>query len=240
MRLAQSVQDPYLLLVGPHGTGVDLVLAWRARPRPGHTWSRRLPCMTPSSTALLPSLRLTPGWGCLSYAAWTLWYLGYPDQALKRSQRGPGPGRRSWLTPLVWLLPWGLLPCSISPPGGTDSPESGQRRDDACQPSRGFRTGWRWDDGAGLGAGRAGAGRRRHCADAAGPGGLRATGAELVGRVLALLAEAYGKVGRSKKDLTVLAEALAAGGQDWGACTTRRSCIGCKASLRSLSLASRV
>ena len=23
---------------------------------------------------------------CLSYAAWTLWHLGYPDQALKRSQ----------------------------------------------------------------------------------------------------------------------------------------------------------
>jgi predicted ATPase len=27
-----------------------------------------------------------PGVACLSYAAWTLWALGYPDQALKRSQ----------------------------------------------------------------------------------------------------------------------------------------------------------
>ena len=27
-----------------------------------------------------------PGVSCLSWSAWALWFLGYPDQALKRSQ----------------------------------------------------------------------------------------------------------------------------------------------------------
>ena len=46
----------------------------------------------------------------------------------------------------------------------------------------------------------------------------RATGAELWRPYfLALLAEAYGKVGQAEEGLSVLAEALAAGGQNWGA-----------------------
>ena len=42
--------------------------------------------MTPSSTLASPSATADPRVECLSYAAWTLWFLGYPDQALKRSQ----------------------------------------------------------------------------------------------------------------------------------------------------------
>ena len=51
---------------------------------------------------------------------------------------------------------------------------------------------------------------RRGFADTPGPGCLRATGAEM-GRpyYLALLAEAYGKVGQMEEGLTALAEALA-------------------------------
>ena len=54
----------------------------------------------------------------------------------------------------------------------------------------------------------------------------RATGAEL-GRpyCLALLAEAYGKVGQAEEGLSVLAEALATVDK-MGSVSTRRSCIG--------------
>ena len=60
--------------------------------------------MTPSSTApCVPLRRWTRGVVGLTYAAWALWHLGYPDQALKRShERSPWP--RSCLTPLAWLL----------------------------------------------------------------------------------------------------------------------------------------
>jgi len=41
--------------------------------------------MTPSSiTPILFSMDGTPGADCYSYAAVVLWFLGYPDQALKR------------------------------------------------------------------------------------------------------------------------------------------------------------
>ena len=55
----------------------------------------------------------------------------------------------------------------------------------------------------------------------------RATGAEMARPYfLALLAEAYGKVGEAEQGLAALAEALAQVEQDWRACRTRRSCIG--------------
>ena len=60
--------------------------SWESWPRPENTWSRALPSTIPSSTAPMPSVYgQDPGVACLSYAAWALWFLGYPDQALKRS-----------------------------------------------------------------------------------------------------------------------------------------------------------
>ena len=55
----------------------------------------------------------------------------------------------------------------------------------------------------------------------------RATGAEL-GRpyYLALLAEAYGKVGQAEEGLTVLAEGAGYGRTKLGSVATRQSCIG--------------
>ncbi|HEV8714312.1 MAG TPA: adenylate/guanylate cyclase domain-containing protein [Candidatus Binatia bacterium] len=85
MRLAQSVQDQYLL-------------SW-AHKALGWTWyflgeltSTRMhaeqaialydPQKHPPSIVGMEDPRLD----CLSYAAWTLWQLGYPDQALTKSQ----------------------------------------------------------------------------------------------------------------------------------------------------------
>ena len=43
--------------------------------------------MTPSSTVTMCSaLGTTPGWGAASVGAMALWVLGYPDQALRRSE----------------------------------------------------------------------------------------------------------------------------------------------------------
>ena len=59
-----------------------------------------------------------PGVMCLSYAAWALWFLGYPDQALKRSQEALTLAREL-SHPFSLAVALTLLPGSISPPGGT-------------------------------------------------------------------------------------------------------------------------
>ena len=66
--------------------GMTLFWLGRVCLWPEHTWSRALPSTIPSSTAPMPSsMGMTPGWLASAYAAWALWFLGYPDQALKRS-----------------------------------------------------------------------------------------------------------------------------------------------------------
>ena len=40
--------------------------------------------MTASAIGRADRMRIDAGVNCLSYTAWTLWTLGYPDQALKR------------------------------------------------------------------------------------------------------------------------------------------------------------
>jgi tetratricopeptide (TPR) repeat protein len=84
MRLAQHVQDPHLLSRAHIALGCTL-------SELGELASARLhleqavalydPQMHPRTT-----VAADPRVYCLSFAAWTLWHLGYPDQALKRSQ----------------------------------------------------------------------------------------------------------------------------------------------------------
>jgi class 3 adenylate cyclase/tetratricopeptide (TPR) repeat protein len=85
MRLAQSVQDPHLL-VWAHGA-LGWTLYWRgeltsARPHLEQSIVLYDPQTHPRPTVGTADLRVDN----LSCAAWILWYLGYPDQALKRSQ----------------------------------------------------------------------------------------------------------------------------------------------------------
>ena len=92
-----------------------------------------------------------PRVACLSYAAWILWYLGYPDQALKRSQEALTLAEElSHPFSLAYALT--VLPCSISSAGRGSAPKSGQRRRLRSRLSRGFRSGWRL--GLSCGAGR--------------------------------------------------------------------------------------
>ena len=85
MRLAQSVQDPYLLSMAHMALGGTLYLLGEltsARTHLEQAIALYDPQQHPRSTFGTADPRVD----CLSYAAWTLWYLGYPDQALKRSQ----------------------------------------------------------------------------------------------------------------------------------------------------------
>ena len=62
-------------------------------PRAGHC-----ALSTRSSTVPWRSAMARTRGACLAYAAWTLWCLGYPEQALRRSRRR-WPWPRSWPTP---------------------------------------------------------------------------------------------------------------------------------------------
>ena len=74
--------------------------------------------MTLSSiTPMRSSTAIEPGVFGLSFAALVLWLLGYPDQALQKSEAAlyPGPGAVS--SPLAWPSPGFMLPCPPVPPG---------------------------------------------------------------------------------------------------------------------------
>jgi predicted ATPase len=85
-RLAQSIQDPALLL-WPHGA-LGLVLyhlgeltAARAHLEQGITLYDPQKHRPHGSQVSAQDPKVT----CLSYTSWTLWHLGYPDQARQRS-----------------------------------------------------------------------------------------------------------------------------------------------------------
>ena len=151
---------------------------------------------------------------------WPCGMLGYPDQALQRSQRGAHPGPGAVASPSAWRLPW---TCAASLHQFRREAQAAQERaeaaDDALDASRGLRfwlasgtilRGWALAE---QGQGEEGIAQMRQ-----GLAAWQATGAEL-GRphFLALLAEAYGNVGQAEEGLHVLAEALAAVAQHWGA-----------------------
>ena len=84
LRLAQSVQDPALLLEAHYALGETLFCLGELASARTHL-EQGLPSTTPSSTApMLLSMDRTLGVGCHRYAAWVLWFLGYPDQALTK------------------------------------------------------------------------------------------------------------------------------------------------------------
>jgi hypothetical protein len=56
---------------------------------------------------------LEPGVACMMISAWTLWHLGYPDQALTRGNEALALVE-DCLIPLAWLLPSFLAPVFIN------------------------------------------------------------------------------------------------------------------------------
>ena len=88
---------------------------------------------------------------CLGFAAWCLWMLGYPDQALREEPGGPraGPGAVPPDQPGSCAVPGRHL--SSVPPGCARDPGAGRGTPDDSPPSRGFPPTWRGDRSCGAG-----------------------------------------------------------------------------------------
>jgi tetratricopeptide (TPR) repeat protein len=85
MHLAQRVQDRYLLSIAHACTGFPLY--WRGELTSARTHLEQGIALYDPQQHPRPTVHTAdPRVNCLSYASWTLWRLGYPNQALKRSQ----------------------------------------------------------------------------------------------------------------------------------------------------------
>ncbi|HKA54003.1 MAG TPA: adenylate/guanylate cyclase domain-containing protein, partial [Candidatus Binatia bacterium] len=84
LSLAERVQDPARLLRAHNTLGVTLFFLGELVPAREHL-ERGIALYSPQQRRSLASVQ-DPVVVCLAYAAWALWHLGYPDQALKRSQ----------------------------------------------------------------------------------------------------------------------------------------------------------
>jgi predicted ATPase/class 3 adenylate cyclase len=85
LRLAQSVQDPALLLEAHHALGQYLFFMGEFSSAREH-FEQGIALYDPRQHSSLAFVYgQDPGMACLSYEAWTLWFLGYAGQALERS-----------------------------------------------------------------------------------------------------------------------------------------------------------
>jgi predicted ATPase len=210
LRLAQSVQDPTLLLGAHHALGDTVYLLGeftRARTHQEQAIALYNPKQHHSLAFLWQGY--DPGVDALAHAAWVLWYLGYPEQALQKSQKA--------ITLAQELAhPYSLahaLFCAAWLHQHRRERQAVQQRAEATitlATEHGFAMEFAWAtilQGWALveqGQGEEGIARLRQGLDA-----WRATGAEMIPYFLALLAEAYGKTKQIKKGLLVLDEAMA-------------------------------
>jgi len=210
LTLAQSVQDPDLLLQAHFTLGFSLfhlgklILARQhleqgiALYDPRQHWSHAFLYFH------------DPGVACLSFAAWALWYLGYPDQALKKSQEALTLAQELAHS---FSLEFALFFAAALHQFRREARATQERAETVMTLSteQGFPNwlalgtllrGWALAE---QGQETEGIAQLGH-----GLAAHRATGAE-VGRPhhLALLAEAYGKVGQREEGFAVLIEALA-------------------------------
>src|SRR3990172_8041260 len=210
LRLAQSVQDPALLLQAHYLLGATLFCLGEIAQARKHA-EQGIALYNPkqhSSHAFLYGQ--DPGVACLFWTAWALWYLGYPDQALKK-------GHKAFVLAQELSHPYSLavvLDLLAFLHQFRREEHTAQEQAEASitlSTERGFEfflemgtilQGWAL---AGQGQREEGIEQMRQ-----GLASWQATGAELYRSYwLALLAEAYGKAGQTEEGLTVLAEALA-------------------------------
>jgi predicted ATPase len=84
LRLAQQAHDPALAVVAHYALG-DTWCCLGALPAARQHLEAGIALYTPDQRrALVFRMGVDPGVACRSYAAWTLWLLGYPAQALAR------------------------------------------------------------------------------------------------------------------------------------------------------------
>ncbi len=204
--LAQQLQDPDLLMDAY--TGLGAVLFYRGEftlARANLEQSMALDAVQPSSTGALQSSMVL----CLSLAAWDLWYLGYPDQALMRSQEAL---KLAEMQSDPFSLVFALHQSARLHQFRREATLTRQRAEAAIRHAREqefpfyvaigtIHQGWAL---VVQGQEEAGVAQIRE-----GMVALRATGAEHQRtQFLALLGEAYARAGQIKAGLHVLAEAL--------------------------------
>ena len=105
LTLAQQVQDPAMLVAAHRALGATLFCLGASPLRTPHFAQGIALLRSPAAPRLGVPLWRGRWRVCHSFAAWTLWFLGYPDQGLARSPRGGDPGAASCPTPLAWRLP---------------------------------------------------------------------------------------------------------------------------------------
>src|SRR5262249_54483417 len=147
---------------------------------------------------------------CLRYASWTLWYLGYPDQGLQRSQEVVALAAGlsdpySLAHALVWAAHLHLLRREEQLAREQAEAAMTLATEQGCPLWVAAGTGMRGWALAEQGQGEHGIALMQQSLAA-----LQALGAE-AGRLLCLgyLARAYAKVGQGEEGLSVVAEALA-------------------------------
>ena len=210
LSLAQSVHTPAFLLEAHRALGITLSYLGEAAPAREHL-ERGIALYNPQqhrSHAFLYAI--DPGVGCLSYAARVLWYLGYPDQALKSMHAALILAREL-------AYPLGLA-CALELAAEfhqfrREAQQAQEQAEDVIllATEQGFPFWVAWGTMLqGWALVKQGQGMERIGQIRQGLAAYLATGAEL-GRsyYLVLLAEAYGTIGQPEEGLGVLREAIA-------------------------------
>jgi class 3 adenylate cyclase/predicted ATPase len=209
LSLAQRLQAPDLLSTAHLALGETLLWLGELTSAGAH-YER--------GVALYDPHQARPAWAWgdfrvayLSEPALALWYLGYPDQALKRSHEALTLARElAHPFTLAYALLWAALFHQCRREG--QAVQRWAEAEVALATEHGFRDWLAWGTSlrgwalAAQGQGEEGIAQMRQ-----GLAALQATGVGLLRPYyLALIAEAYGKVGQAEEGLAVLAEALAA------------------------------
>jgi predicted ATPase len=209
LTLAQHVQDPSLLLVAHDVMGDTLVWLGEFVTAREHLEQGIALYDAQQHRDLAFLYGYDSGMACLSFAALALWYLGYPDQALERSNESIILARELSYPPnVVFSLSFAaeLHPLRQEVRAAQERAEaaitlSTEQEFPLFLAWGTIMQGWALAE---QGQVEEGVAQIRQ-----GLAAWRATGAELMrSQFLAMLAEAYGKVRQAKEGLAALAEAL--------------------------------
>jgi predicted ATPase len=210
LRLAQRAHDSALLTEAHYSLGNVLFWLGELGAAQAHL-EQGILCYDPKqSRAQIVSFGTDLGMHCRNFAALILWLLGYPDQALKKSQEALTLAQElSHPHSLVFALGSAAWVHHLRREG-----HATQKQVEACLTLSTGQEFPHWSAWAtilrGWGLAEQGQGKEGVTLIHQGLSASRAIGAELRGSLyVTLLAEAYGKIGQTEEGLNVLVEALA-------------------------------
>jgi predicted ATPase len=211
LHLAQRMQDSALLVEAHFALGYTLYCLGEFASSQEHV-EQNIALYTPQQHRSLAFLYggTDPGMACLSQAAWTLWQLGYPDQALQRNRETLALAQE---LSHPHSLAFALGHAAVLHQFRCEAQAARERAEAviALATEQGFPYFLAWGTILrGWALAEQGLGSEGIAQILQGLAAYWATGAELRGpHFFTLLAEAYGTVGQAEEGLIVLAEALA-------------------------------